>query len=65
MMPHAIRNVTVEDAGKTYRIAFHGTRALVVAQKLPKGGERLMYPDKRRAKELIRKARQLPPQGAK
>lgn len=59
MMRHAIRNVTVEDAGRTYRIAFHGTHALLVAQKLPKGGERLMYPDKRRARQLIKKAREL------
>ena len=53
-----IINKTVIDDGKTYRIASMGSRVLIVAQKLPTGGERVMNVDGKRAKQLIKKSRQ-------
>lgn len=53
-----IVNRTVIDGGREYRVAFHGSRPLIVALKpIWTGKERPLNLDGRRAIDLIAKAR--------
>lgn len=50
-------NVKIEDGGKRYRVCYleGAMRVLLVALKCPAGGERLLEPRGRRARQIIRK----------
>lgn len=50
-------NRYVEDDGKRYRIAVLGARPLLVALKLPTGGERLLKHDGQRFRRIVRTMR--------
>lgn len=49
-------NVKIEDGGKRYRVCYleGAMRVLLVALKCPAGGERLLEPRGRRARQIIR-----------
>lgn len=50
-------NVKVEDGGRRYRVCYieGSLRVMLVALKCPGGGERLLEPTGRRARQIIRK----------
>lgn len=50
-------NVKVEDAGRHYRVCYiaGSMRLMLVALKCPAGGERLLEPTGRRARQILRK----------